>query len=59
MSDYRNEDDWQIELRRLKADDKYKVCRLNCGFRFTARYVLCCSEPPNNNNSNNNNNELI
>lgn len=35
MTDYRNEDDWQIELRRLKADNKYKVCRLNCGFKLT------------------------
>jgi len=41
MTDYRNEDDWQIELRRQKADNKYKVCRLNCGFKLTARYVLC------------------
>jgi len=42
MSDYRNEDDWQIELRRLKADDKYKVCHLNCGFKLTTRSVICC-----------------
>ena len=43
MSDYRNEDDWQIELRRLKADEKFKVCRLNCGSRLTTRSVrvLC------------------
>jgi len=38
--DYRNEDDWQIELRRLKADRKFKVCRLNGGFRLTTRSVL-------------------
>jgi len=42
MSDYRNEGDWQIELRRLKADNKCKVCRLNCGFKLTTKCVLCC-----------------
>jgi len=42
MSDYHNEDDWQIELRRLKADNKFRVCRVNFGFRLTTRSVLCC-----------------
>ena len=42
MSNYCNEDDWQIELRRLKAERQYKVCRLNCGYRLTTRFVLLC-----------------
>jgi len=42
-TDYCNENDWQIELRRLKADRQFKVCRLNCGFKLTSRSVLHCS----------------
>ena len=45
MLNYDTEDDWKIELRRLKADNKFRVCTLNSGFRLTAGFVILSCLP--------------